>query len=329
MRDKELRRREAQEIEPPVSRNQYPETMTFEKTVAVVLAGGNKKFSFKEFWHQLEDLFTYREWYFRRGYKSLKKIRATWEGGGKPRPMVEYILKTLSRTMEIDRVVVIGPEREIREKIDPDLLSEAGKIRIFDQKESFGQNVKEGYKRAEEKYVLFVTADSPTTREEDVSEFLGICRGLRDEYDWIYPIVKESLLRRYYRLFPRPFFKLVPDNIIPEDYIDREDIREDGRVGFRITSMTFANLEKVPAERIDEAYNLRKLYRKSSRERLKTIFGKRLFRRYWQGLKMSELERIVSGYEGLSLKFVGLRGAGTSLDLDSWRDERRFSRLRL
>ncbi|MCJ7683832.1 MAG: hypothetical protein MUO68_06015, partial [Desulfobacteraceae bacterium] len=82
-------------------------------------------------------------------------------------------------------------------------------------------------------------------------------------------------------------------------------------------------------ERIDEAYNIRKLYRKSSRDTLKTIFGKKVIRRYRQGLKMSELEKMLSDYEGLGLKFVGLSGAGTSLDLDSRRDEKKFSKLRL
>ena len=303
--------------------------MTFEKIVAVVLAGGTKKFSFKEFWHQLEDLFSYREWYFRRGYKSLKKIKAMRGVGDKAKPMVEYILNTLRNTKEIDRIIVVGPEKEMREKIDPDLLSGDSNITLIEQKESFGHNVKEGYNHAGEKYVLFVTSDSPTTKEEDVSEFIGICRELSNEYDWICPIVKESLLKRYYRLFPRPVYKMVPDNIFPDDYIDEEEVREDGRVGFRITSMTFANLENLPAERIDEAYNIRKLYRKGSRDTLKTIFGKNVIRRYRQGLKMSELEKMLSDYEGLRLKFVGLSGAGTSLDLDSRRDEKKFSKLYL
>jgi hypothetical protein len=139
--------------------------------------------------------------------------------------------------------------------------------------------------------------------------------------------VKESLLKKYYRLFPRPCFKMIPDSIFPTNYIEAEDLREDGRVGFRITSMAFANLEGFPEERIDEAYGLRKLYRKSSRDRLKKIFGKNLIRRYMQGLKMSEIEKMFFDYENLSIKYVGLNGAGTSLDLDSTRDEKQFDSL--
>ena len=301
--------------------------MALKKIVAVVLAGGVKKFSFREFYHQLEDLFSYREWYFRRGYKSLKRIKVRRGAAGKPRPMVEYILNTLRNTECIDKIIVVGPEKEIRGKIDPDLLSQGTNIEIVQQKESYGHNVREGYDRAGEKFVLFVTSDSPTTRKEDVSEFIEICRELYNEYDLIYPLVKESLLKKYYKLFPRPFFRMIPDTIFPTGYIDKEDIREDGRVGFRNTSMAFANLEGFPVERIDEAYNLRKFFRKSSRDKLKEIFGKNLMRRYIQGLKMSEIEQMFFNYEGLRLKIVGLRGAGASLDIDSTRDEKKFHNL--
>jgi hypothetical protein len=275
----------------------------------------------------LEDLIFYGEWYFRTGYKSLKRIKVRGGVTDKPRVMVEYILNTLRNTECIDRILVVGPEKDMRERIDPDLLSEGSNIEFVQQKESYGYNVKEGYDRAGKKYVLFVTADSPTTKNEDVSEFIEICRGLYGEYALIYPLVKESLLKPYYKLFPRPFFRMIPDTMFPADYIDKEDIREDERAGFRITSMAFANLEGFPVERTDEAYNLRKFHRKSSRQRLKKIFGKNLIRRYRQGLKMSEVEKMFFDYEGLRLKFVGLRGPGTSLDIDSTRDEKKFRNL--
>jgi len=157
-----------------------------------------------------------------------------------------------------------------------------------------------------------------------VAEFIELCRDLHHQYEMIYPLVKESVLKKYHRFFPRPFFRMIPDNIIPADYIEPEDLREDGRAGFRITSMAFANLAGFPTKRIDEAYNLRKCYRKSSRIKLKEIFGKKLLRRYRQGLNMSDIEKMFYDYQGLRLKMVGLSGAGTSLDLDSTRDEKQM-----
>ncbi len=296
--------------------------MALEKIVAVVLAGGIKKFSIREFYHQLEDLVTYREWYFRIGYKSLKRVKVKNGIFSEARPMVEYILHTLRNIECLDQILVIGPEKEMREKIDPQFFSAESKIRLVQQEDSYGGNVKKGYDLAGQEYVLFVTSDSPTTKEEDVSEFIEICRKLCRKYDLIYPIVKESLLKKYHRFFPRPFFKMIPDTIYPADYINEEDIREDRRVGFRITSMGCANLKNFPIKRIDESYNLRKFFRRSSMTRLKEIFGQKLIRRYRQGLKMSEVGKMFSDYENISLKMVGLSGAGTSLDLDSTRDER-------
>jgi hypothetical protein len=299
--------------------------MALDKIVAVVLAGGVKRFSFREFYHQLEDFVFYGEWYFRRGYKALKRIKLRKGSTDKPKPMAEYILNTLRNMETIDRILVVGPEKDLREKIDPDLLSEGSRIELVQQKESFGHNVMEGYDLSGEKHVLFVTSDSPTTREQDINEFIGICKELHDQCDLVYPLVKESLLKKYYRLFPRPYFRMIPDNIFPTDYIRQEDIRENGRVGFRITSMALGHLKAFPVERVDEAYELRKLYRKSSREKLKEIFGKDLLRRYRKGLKMSDIEKMFLDYEGLRLKFVGLSGPGASLDLDSRRDEKKMS----
>lgn len=298
--------------------------MSLEKIVAVVLAGGNRRFSIKEFYRQLEDLITYREWYFRIGYKSLKRIKIRNGIFSEARPMLEYILHTLNNIDIIDQIIVIGPEKEIKEKIAPEYLSANGKIKLVQQEDSFGENVMKGYELAGQEHVLFVTSDSPTTKEEDVTEFIQICRGLCDQYELIYPLVKETILKKYHRLFPRPFFKMIPDTIIPTDYVDTEDFREDGRVGFRITSMACAKLKDFPFRRVDEAYSLRKFYRRSSMARLKVIFGKKLIRRYRQGLNMSDIEQMFFDYEGLKLKMVGVSGAGTSLDLDSTRDEKQL-----
>ena len=57
--------------------------------------------------------------------------------------------------------------------------------------------------------------------------------------------------------------------------------------------------------------------------------GRNLIRRYRQGLKMSEIEKMFFDYEGLRLKIVGLRGAGASLDIDSTKDVKKFRNLYL
>ena len=78
---------------------------------------------------------------------------------------------------------------------------------------------------------------------------------------------------------------MIPDTMIPDTYLDPSDIREDGRVGFRITSMAFADLERLPAKRIEEAYQIRKFYRKSSLARLKEIFRQKTDPALFAGLE--------------------------------------------
>ena len=63
--------------------------------------------------------------------------------------------------------------------------------------------------------------------------------------------------------------------------------------------------------------------------KLKEILGKKLLRRYRQGLNMSDVEKMFYEYEGLRIKMVGLSGAGTSLDLDSSRDEKHLHDMSL
>ncbi len=299
--------------------------MTSDNLSAVVLAGGVKRFSLREFYHQLEDIWSYHEWYFRRGFKALKRIKL--KGMQKPRPMVEYIMGTLDRIESIDDIVVVGPEKEMREKLDPNLLESSGKIRLMQQRGSYGDNVMAGYEASSRDYVLFLTADSPTTKEEAISEFISICRKLENRYDTVYPIVKESLLMKYFKHFPRPCFRMKPDSIIPHDYLISTDFRDDGRVGFRITSMTYANLQHASAELVNEAYNVRKFYRRSSRKTLRKLLGDDIIKRYRNGFLMSELEQMYLDFTGLSLKFVGLNSAGASLDIDSTRDKKSINNL--
>jgi len=296
-----------------------------DKITAVVLAGGKKKFPFKEIYYQLEHLWYYREWSygesnFMRGYKSLKPTRRKIDGVEKQKPMVEYILNTLSKVESIDNILVVGPKKEIKEKVDPELL-ENDKIQIVQQTESYGGNVKKGYELTGKEYVLYVVADSPTTRENDVIEFLDICEKLYGQYDIIYPMVKESLHRKHKKLPRKLYFRMMPDNMIPSNYIEKSEIDEKGWVGFKATSMAFVRLEGVPRDRIDEAYKLRKFYLPSTWRGLRRIFGKGIIKKYWKGLyKMSEIEKMFLDYEGKTIKIVGLRGAGTSLDFDGTSD---------
>jgi len=237
--------------------------------------------------------------------------------------MVEYILHALRNVESIDDILVVGPEKETEKKVNPILL-EDDKIKVIQQTDSYGGNVQEGYKKAGKKYVLYVTADSPTTRKEDVIEFLDVCEKLYGQYDIIYPMVKESLHKKHKKLPRILYFRMIPDNMIPSNYIEKSDIDEKGWVGFKATSMAFVKLEGVSKDKIDEAYKLRKFYLPATWKKLREIFGKGSVKKYFQGppYKMSEIEKMFCDYEKRTMKIVGLSGAGTSLDVDGTSDEK-------
>ncbi len=142
-----------------------------------------------------------------------------------------------------------------------------------------------------------------------MAEFVGLCRELYQDYDVIYPLVKESVLKKYHRFFPRPFFRMIPDTILPADYIKPEDFREDGRVGFRITSM---NCEFVRSSVIDRrSYNLRKFYRKSLTRKAEGNIRQKLDPAISTGPKHVGYRNDVHELRQ-ALKMVALSGAGNS-----------------
>ncbi len=285
---------------------------------AVVLAGGRRKILFRELFHQIEDLLCYGEWYFQRGYKSLRRILL--RGSPIARPMLEYTLDTLMAVERIEKIIIVGPQKEINERLHighPD-----SRVEVIGQEGSFGKNALAGYRHSGKKHVLFSTSDTPTTTPDDIEEFLSICSELGDRYDMVYPVVKKSYLDRYMSAFPRKCFYMVPDSIYPPDYIDESDLKRNNRAGFRISSLAYADLSECSARTIDNAFDSRKLLSRRSRKMLKSILGSGIIKRYSEGFLMSEIEEIVKRETGVSTKFVGLRSAGTSLDIDSSRDER-------
>ncbi|MAG08494.1 hypothetical protein CMO89_03405 [Candidatus Woesearchaeota archaeon] len=299
-----------------------------QKESAVILAGGDKRFSLKEFFYQIGDLFRYKELHFRLGYKVLKGIKGNIDGKVEERPMFEHILSELQKVERIGKIILVAPKEAMGEDLERRISSQYDKCEIVDQADSFGGNVKKPYEEDPNRgHVLYLTADSPTTKKADIEEFLSICDKLRDKYGLIYPIVSKGRLVKSGKLLRRICFEVNPSGIFPEDYFDNEDSDKNGRVGMRITSMAYVDLKGIQVEQIDEAHNIRRLLRRSSRVTLKKIFGKNKIKRYKQGISISEIEDCVGDYEKIPTKVVGLNGAGCSLDVDSPRDKREIERL--
>jgi len=330
------------------------------KVNAVVLAGGKKRISIKEFYNQVIDSFTYGEWYIRRGYKCLKRLKpkrngytpenfrqwAAWQAYrltqyvgyqakrimGRipeetlPRPMVEYSLDSLLSAESIDNIFVVGPRNAIEENILEKYL-ENPKVHIVQQGNSFGANVKLGQGAAGKGHCLFLTADSPTTTSNDIDECVQKGMSVMEncspgEYGAVYPVVKKSILEATKRFGARKYFWMIPDTLVCDDYLNSEDFDSSDRVGFRITSMGFADVSTVPEEQISLAYSARKLLTPRALKAISGFFSWDVLSKYRnRQLAMSYIEEnLCRKAFGYNVKLIGLSGAGTSFDVDSVQD---------
>lgn len=107
-------------------------------------------------------------------------------------PMVEYVIKAVNRAKNTDRVVVVGPTRELKDSIKEkiDIVIESG--------HSMKDNIFKGVNVLKDtKYVLLMTSDIPLITSMVIDEYIAAC--LEDgKADLYYPIIpKESNIAKY------------------------------------------------------------------------------------------------------------------------------------
>ncbi|PKK85451.1 MAG: hypothetical protein CVT48_05330 [Thermoplasmata archaeon HGW-Thermoplasmata-1] len=307
-----------------------------EKYTVVLLAGGNRRFSFREFLRQLEDFFYYHELYFKIGFKALKRFRK--KSGGTPvvKHLFEFPLGALQDCDRIGRIIIVGPKKEILDKAGTRLFSDYPKAELIDQGGSFGENVMRGYRAAGKRHVLFAACDTPYVTSEAYCEFLDICEsdGLKkDEYG---AVVGRNRLGPYEGVLRRPYLKILPKGILPADYfkISEYTFRK-GREGIRLANMALLDLQGFTTETVDTVYRLRKPVSKSVRQRIKKIVGRKMFRQYHRGITSERIMQIFHDFIrdmlGIdkSFQMVGLSSAAVTFDVDSRYDEKRLQELDL
>ncbi len=131
-------------------------------------------------------------------------------GGGKPEPLTEqegvsnkafiklhnkpiiaYILDALHQAGSIDRIIVVGPPKELEDLNEKDFFD------IVAEQGSMLDNLAAGFELADtEKPCLVVTGDIPLINAEVIDQFLELCNPL--EHDLYYPVLtREACLERF------------------------------------------------------------------------------------------------------------------------------------
>jgi GTP:adenosylcobinamide-phosphate guanylyltransferase len=115
--------------------------------------------------------------------------------------MVEYVIDSLNKAANVDRIVVVGPERMLSEAVGSkvDAVLESG--------DSIMKNTMLGIRHFnEEKDIIVCTSDIPMVSGEAIEDFVDKC--VHDGIDIGYPIIEKSLNDAKYPDATRTYVKM-------------------------------------------------------------------------------------------------------------------------
>lgn len=117
------------------------------------------------------------------------------------KPMVEYVVDALLGSSRINRIVVVGPENELKEKFC------SNTIRIVSPQGNIVDNVVKGLAHLPvARRVLVVTGDIPLINTRAIENFIDLCDN--QDADLYYPIIPREVLEMSYSSSKRTYVSL-------------------------------------------------------------------------------------------------------------------------
>lgn len=99
----------------------------------------------------------------------------------KNRPMIDYVIEAVQNAQKTDRIIVVGPSKDLVAYNDSDVI-------LLEAHGSFLDNIRKGLtKTGSGEYVLIVTSDIPLITSDVIDEFISSCSP--KEADIFYPII--------------------------------------------------------------------------------------------------------------------------------------------
>ncbi len=316
---------------------------------AILLAGYNNRREVKKYSKIVAE--HYGETFVESGYKPLREFAVRRNGKTTYKPLIQFTLETLTACGSIDEIIIVGHQMLLEQRLgrlfgDLDkpctivnqnarISQEAIAHLEIDTKKtkynSMAGNMIKGYtaSRAFENrdHALFVASDSPLTPTEFIDQFLETVEGGRDRSDLVFPAVviegEEDKLGR------KPL-RLRNDSAYPvPGFTDGS-----GRHGFRLSSLTYANLHRFNLNAINVAYSLRKclspkiqfkLLRTTRNLGYTNVYSKYFIRK---DLSVTEVENIASKFINGRFALIPMTGEETTYDYDGTDEEyRRLSEM--
>jgi len=102
------------------------------------------------------------------------------------KPLLAYILEALQRAPSVNRLIVIGPDKELAE-----LRNEGYSFKIVSERGGMLDNLEAGFENADKNQAcLVVTGDIPLLNAEVVENFLALCKPY--DHDLYYPVLSRE-----------------------------------------------------------------------------------------------------------------------------------------
>lgn len=238
---------------------------------AVILAGGGK-----------QELLTESEGVANKAFISLNS-----------RPLLSFVLQALIEAPSIERVIIVGPEKELRQ------LQEQGyQFAIAAEKESMLANVAAGLQAVDQdRQCLVVTGDIPLLTAEMVESFLQLCAPY--DHDLYYPILEGQILRLHFPETERTYVRLKEGQITG------------GNLGLVNPRWFFANLERL---------EMFIAYRKKPLKLLRILPPVLIIKYLFKSLSVADLERSISRLLHFKARAVNCEHAEIGIDVDKISD---------
>jgi len=209
------------------------------------------------------------------------------------RPLLSYILQALEEAPSVDRIVAMGPQKDL------EILRQEGyNIEILPEQESMLDNVAAGLEALDQdRLSLVVTSDIPLLTAKVVEEFIRLCAPF--EHDFYYPILSRETCQGSFPETERTYVRL------REGYITGGNI---GLVNPRWFSDNRDRLEMFIS------------YRKKPLKLLKILPPALIIKYLFKSLSVNDLEHFLSRLLRFRAKAVACDCVEIGVDVDKISD---------
>lgn len=304
---------------------------------AILMAGYKNKREVKRYSKTVAE--HYGEKFIETGYRPLREFKTVIDGKKESKPLIQYTLEKLFASDYIDEIVIVGHRMLLEQRLGDFIKGVQKPCRIINQNSkipldiitrfniinrkvkynTIAGNLIKGYAAStackDKKHALFVASDSPLTTIEIIERFLRTVQKDADQAAIVFPAILIDIQKDK---LERPPLKLLNDT----EYQLPGKKDSNGRQGFRLSSLMFANPHLFDINTTNTAYSLRKALNPNAQLRLfritRNLGYPNVYSKYFirKNLSVKEVENITSAFFNGRLKLIPMTGEESTYDYD-------------